>query len=1032
MPFLPNTPVIRPTDPGRIGLTTGRVNSMASMTLVEVKWGQGNHQREFVPEQHLKALAEDEQSGEFGRVEDLQRLLTFEKLRGALHDFLYSMDAAQIDFLAYQFRPVLKFIESPTERLLLADEVGLGKTIEAALIWLELQARRDAKRLLVVCPKMIATKWRRELREKFNVPAEIGDAKAMSQKLTDFRRDGERLRFAMICTYDGLRPNKRELPHLDLDDTEELSARGKLAREWTNWADEAPMFDLVIFDEAQAMRNPESARSKLGTALGNAAASVLCVSATPVNNRNTDLFTLLRLLDPDFFDNEFLFNALLEENRPAVRAVKALRRLPRPDLEIARQCLEELRNSKFVGKTEILTRTRELVASLREGDRERLLRAQELTENLNVLGAYISRTQRKQVQERQAVRQVVVVPVRFSNEEMAFYQAITRMVRERVARERTGFSAFHLVMPQRRMASCIPAMVAAFRAGDFGDPAEILSESLDLDPDDFDAEHSAEPPFDMSKLSRHDFEKDDTKYAELRGILRKLGDDKVIIFAFYKATLFYLQRRLEADGLGCALIHGGILDQDDRDTEIERFRDDAKVRVLLSSEVGSEGIDLQFCHVVINYDLPWNPMRVAQRIGRIDRVGQTAEVLHVVHFKVRGTIEERVFERLRDKYEMAENSLGDMEIVLGEEIQKLTIDLLSQQLTPEQEETRIEQTARALEQQRLELERLESEGGSLLAHSDYIADKVGQNRSLGRYLSAEEIHLYIDDFFRSEFRGCRLQWNYPERDLFHLDLTHEAHESLRDFVRDSKIDAPSEQIAQRITGTLIPDIARAHRVSGKRKLVLVNHLAPLVKWITHYFQQHGAKSFFERSAVRLIDPMLPPGLYTYRIERWRFTGLREQNFLAYAAAHLEDATLLAPDEAELFVNALVKRGKSWLDAEFPADAVLSALGQLQDNLSGRLERQFDDFKVRNDSLVAIQHTQIETHFRRRREIGGRRVETARLRGLSPGRIRGFEAMLAQDVAKEQQRLAELARKSKTDPEFREVAVGIAQIGDDGD
>ena len=128
----------------------------------------------------------------------------------------------------------------------------------------------------------------------------------------------------------------------------------------------------------------------------------------------------------------------------------------------------------------------------------------------------------------------------------------------------------------------------------------------------------------------------------------------------------------------------------------------------------------------------------------------------------------------------------------------------------------------------------------------------------------------------------------------------------------------------------------------------------------------------------------------------------------------------------------MKRGKSWLDAEFPADAVLSALGRLQDNLSGRLERQFDDFKVRNDSLVAIQHTQIETHFRRRREIGGRRVETARLRGLSPGRIRGFEAMLAQDVAKEQQRLAELARKSKTNPEFREVAVGIAQIGDDGD
>src|SRR5690606_37033421 len=105
-----------------------------------------------------------------------------------------------------------------------------------------------------------------------------------------------------------------------------------------------------------------------------------------------------------------------------------------------------------------------------------------------------------------------------------------------------------------------------------------------------------------------DFEKHDTKYRELRRILDDFGEEKVIIFAFYKATLFYLQRRLTVDGLGCALIHGGIPEQAEREREIDRFRDDPRVRVLLSSEVGSEGIDLQFCHVVINYDLPWNPM----------------------------------------------------------------------------------------------------------------------------------------------------------------------------------------------------------------------------------------------------------------------------------------------------------------------------------------------------------------------------------------------------------------------------------------
>ena len=95
------------------------------------------------------------------------------------------MDAAQIDFLPYQFRPVLKFIESPTERLLLADEVGLGKTIEAALIWLELEARRDARRLLVICPNMIASKWRRELREKFSIQAELGGVRELQEAVAD-------------------------------------------------------------------------------------------------------------------------------------------------------------------------------------------------------------------------------------------------------------------------------------------------------------------------------------------------------------------------------------------------------------------------------------------------------------------------------------------------------------------------------------------------------------------------------------------------------------------------------------------------------------------------------------------------------------------------------------------------------------------------------------------------------------------------------------------------------------------------------
>src|SRR5690606_2076758 len=129
----------------------------------------------------------DEQllGGRFGRLRDLQRLLTFEKLKGTLHEVIYSMEAAQIDFYPYQFKPVVKFIDSPAERLVIADEVGLGKTIESMLIWMELVARRQAKRLLIVCPNLLKEKWQTELRTKFTIDARIVGYRDVADVLKD-------------------------------------------------------------------------------------------------------------------------------------------------------------------------------------------------------------------------------------------------------------------------------------------------------------------------------------------------------------------------------------------------------------------------------------------------------------------------------------------------------------------------------------------------------------------------------------------------------------------------------------------------------------------------------------------------------------------------------------------------------------------------------------------------------------------------------------------------------------------------------
>ena len=181
--------------PGQPGQYTGKFRVVGPHIMVQLLYAGGS--TSYRPQTCLEpmtgapnSISDQLRKGHFGGISDLQRLITYEKLKGTLHEVIYSMDAAQIDFYPYQFKPVLKFINSPTERLIIADEVGLGKTIESALIWMELQARRQAKRLLVICPKILAQKWRLELRSKFLIDARIVEFRELQQEITDLKKDG--------------------------------------------------------------------------------------------------------------------------------------------------------------------------------------------------------------------------------------------------------------------------------------------------------------------------------------------------------------------------------------------------------------------------------------------------------------------------------------------------------------------------------------------------------------------------------------------------------------------------------------------------------------------------------------------------------------------------------------------------------------------------------------------------------------------------------------------------------------------------
>lgn len=211
------------------------------------------------------------EAGRLTGLRELRQALIRVRLSGRLADILYSVDAADCDFYAYQYKPVLGLLEGPTQSLLVADEVGLGKTIEAGLAWTELRARFDARRLMVLCPAVLRDKWRLELRRRFGVDAEIAKADRVLECLTDplLQRQG----YALVASVQGLRAS-------DEGEVIQVDRRAALARFLSERDDETSLIDLFILDEAHYLRNSETASHRLA----RAAAADRRVQAVPVGD----------------------------------------------------------------------------------------------------------------------------------------------------------------------------------------------------------------------------------------------------------------------------------------------------------------------------------------------------------------------------------------------------------------------------------------------------------------------------------------------------------------------------------------------------------------------------------------------------------------------------------------------------------------------------------------------------------------------------------------------------------------------------
>jgi len=904
-------------DPGRKGHLIGSPRPRSDGLWYQVRWADNT--TSWQPED---ALEEQEDldpfslldRGRYGRLRDLRRNITFIQLSGKLADMVYSMDTTNTEFLPYQYKPVLAFLKSLSNGILIADEVGLGKTIEAGLIWTELRARDDdARRLVVVCPAMLREKWCDELRTRFGVDASPLTASELRKELNRPRYDipGNK---GYVCSLQDLRQRAGEL-----DDFKQID----------------PVIDLLIIDEAHYLRNPETQSFRLGKSLRDISRHVVLLSATPINLRERDLFSLLRLVDPDAFEKEETFSEVLEANGPLLEARRFALDPKKEGVDIIEKLAVATKHQLLKGSKQLeglLERLRGLERGIDDkylAEKASRIDLANRIERINLLSHTVNRTRKKEVEELGRVKRSPVshfVPLDEGGPEMEFYRQVTSSIRD-YAQDQAISDGFLLATPQRMISSCMYAAAKSWRdrTGITGkDLGTLIYENsgVDLGIGNRNTEDNEVSPL-INHIARevlpdtdiNALRETDTKYEKFSEVvhdyLKEHPEEKIVVFSYFKETLRYLSERLGERGLETQLLHGDIPEKQE---VIDQFREDPKVRVLLASEVASEGVDLQFSKTLINYDLPWNPMKIEQRIGRIDRIGQQAEKIDILNFGCANTIDERIYSRLLVRLGIFERALGGMEAILGEKIQELTSELLNQPLTPEQEEQRIENARMAIENNRRYQDELEEQASHLFAHGGYILEQVKAAHEFKRRVTDQDLVLYVRDY---------------------LDSFCQGHQFITEADRDPmkvKIQLPTSTAVQ------FAEFIDKHRLHGQSRLSKgnpvtcrfenkvvqqrsgsesINQLHPFVRFISAKLIQ-GKEQFCPLIAVEIKQQLLPPeldelsiGIYAFSAKRWTFDGLRKEEHLRARAVRLTSDKLLDLDQSMALVDVAKMEGGDW-------------------------------------------------------------------------------------------------------------------------
>ena len=521
----------------------------------EYDWGSSDPRTIGFLAEARTLFGEQLKAAGFDPLELVELRLQGEEL-ATLDDFeeLLAVDVANVDRMPHQEAVARHALSRLRGRAVLADEVGLGKTIEAGLAVKELTLRGLAKRVLILCPAPLRDQWREEMHNKFDLPFDV------AYRGYDIGRQDKLIVSLTLAT--------REIDKLT-------------KKPW----------DIVIVDEAhRAAGAGARKRRELITALTTACRYAFFLTATPVQNDLLELYRLVELLRPGTFTSVSAFKREFmtgyDPRKPKDPA--ALRRL---------------------------------------------------------ISSAMIRTTRAQAGVDRVVRRAVDVPIELGPRERELYVLSTDLLRNIM--NSPGDTMRRRSLALRLTASPFSMGTTALRMAERHPDPRVRAALSEVG-------HLA---MDIAGSARENKALDIT-----RGWIKDHG--RVLIFTQHTDTVTGLLRRIEAEGLKARSFHGSM-SPSERAATIAAFRS-GEAPIMISTDAGAEGQNLQFCNCVLNYDLPWNPMRIEQRIGRVDRLTQPRDEVFVANLYARGTIDESVYRLLAEKLRMFELLFGQVTTILGE------------------------------------------------------------------------------------------------------------------------------------------------------------------------------------------------------------------------------------------------------------------------------------------------------------------------------------------------------------------------------